>query len=213
MHYLSKVFGGFAKIKIETWVLMIGLIAAAFLLSKLLRKDKKFNTRKLTIGSLCIALSFVLSYIKLFHLPAGGSITPGSMIPIMLFAFIYGPVDGILAGLVYGLLEFIQEPFVVHWAQVLLDYPLAFGALGLAGYVKNNFSLALVLGGLGRFFFSFLSGILFYASDAKQAGMSVFIYSIAYNGTYMLAEIAICVVISLIPQFKNAVSKVKEEYR
>lgn len=212
MQYLIKVFSSLAKIKLVSWVFILGLIGASFLVSKMIRKNKKMDTRKLTIGSLCIALSFIISYIRLYHLPAGGSITPGSMLPIMLFAFIFGPVDGILAGMVYGLLEFIQEPYIVHWAQVLLDYPLAFGALGIAGYFKKNFRLAMIAGGFGRFFFSFLSGILFYAADAQAAGMNAILYSIFYNGSYIGGEIIICIVISMVPQFKNALNKIKSDY-
>lgn len=211
MSFFVNIFKDFANVKIQSWAFIIGVIAASLLISRVIGKKKIFTTKKLTYGSLCIALSFILSYIRLYHWPQGGSITPGSMLPLMIFAFIFGPVEGILAGMVYGVLQFIQDPFIVHWFQVLLDYPLAFGAIGLAGYFKSNFSLGIIVGGLGRFFFNFLSGVFFFASYAAQAHMNPVIYSIAVNGLIVGAEVLICLCISFVPQFKHAIAKLKSE--
>lgn len=176
MSLITNIFKDFSSIKIQSWAFIIALIAASFLIKKSLNKST-FSTKKLTHASLCIAASFVLSYIRFYHWPQGGSITPGSMIPLMLFAYIYGPAEGILAGMVYGILQLIQDPFIVHWVQVLLDYPLAFGALGLAGYFKSNFSIGVIAGGFGRIFFHFLSGVFFFANYAPE-GMNPIIYSL-----------------------------------
>jgi thiamine transporter len=210
MSTFFNIFKDFSSIKVQSWAFVIGLVAASFLIAKVLRKNEKFNTKKLTYASLCIALSFILSYIRLYHWPQGGSITPGSMIPLMLFAFLFGPVEGILAGFVYGILQLIQDPFIVHWFQVLLDYPLAFGALGLAGYFRNNFSVGVIFGGLGRMFFHFLSGVFFFGSYAPP-NMSPVLYSLVVNGTIIGSEVLICLVISFIPQFKHAIAKIKSQ--
>ncbi|HBG39008.1 MAG TPA: energy-coupled thiamine transporter ThiT [Clostridiaceae bacterium] len=201
-----------SKIKLQSWIFILVIIGAAFLISLTLKKDKQKQntTKKLTYGSICIALSFVLSYIRFFKMPQGGSITAGSMLPVMLFAYWFGPADGIVAGMVYGLLQFIQDPFIIHPLQVVLDYPLAFGALGLAGLSKKNFSLSLAIGSIFRFFFSFLSGTLFFVEYAKQAGEAPVIYSLAYNSVILIDGL-ICIAISLIPQFKSAINRVKSQ--
>jgi thiamine transporter len=210
MNHFIKIFSSISKIKLQSWIFILVIIGAAFLISLTLKKDKQKQntTKKLTYGSICIALSFVLSYIRFFKMPQGGSITAGSMLPVMLFAYWFGPADGIVAGMVYGLLQFIQDPFIVHPLQVVLDYPLAFGALGLAGLSKKNFSLSLAIGTIFRFLFSFLSGTLFFVEYAKQVGEAPVVYSLAYNSVILIDGL-ICIAISLIPQFKSAINRVK----
>ncbi|MCX7694444.1 MAG: energy-coupled thiamine transporter ThiT [Caloramator sp.] len=208
MHF----FEGLLKIKPYVWAILGALVLISILsiyLNKS-KKEKKFNTRKITTASLCIALSFVLSYITIFKLPQGGSITLGSMIPIFIFAYVYGVKDGIIVGAVYGILQFIQEPYIVHWAQVMIDYPLAFGALGIAGFVRKNMPLGMILGGAGRLFFHVISGVIFFASYAPE-GQNVLVYSLVYNLTYLLPDLILCVVIGFIPQFKNAVNRLAIE--
>lgn len=210
INYLSGVFEKFPEIKIQTWALVIGLVFAAFLLSKLLSKKGKTPTKKLVYGSLCISIAFVLSYIRIFHMPQSGSITPASMLPIMFFAYMFGPVEGIMAGMAYGLLQYVQDPYAVHWIQLLFDYPLAFGTLGLAGYFKNNLKLGLIVGSLGRFIFHVLSGVFFFAEYAAGTGMTPLVYSVAYN-SFIGVELIICLVLVSIPQFNSALKRIKGE--
>lgn len=209
-NYLSGVFEKFPEIKLQTWALVIGLILAALLLLKVTSKNKSMSTKKLVYGSLCIAIAFVLSYIRIFHMPQGGSITPASMLPIMFFAYIFGPVEGIVAGMAYGLLQYVQDAYMVHWIQLFFDYPLAFGALGVAGYFKNNFRLGIIVGCLGRFIFHVLSGVFFFAEYAAEAGMAPIPYSAAYN-SYIGIELIICLVLVSLPQFNNALKRIKGE--
>lgn len=209
-NYLRSVFSDVTDITLQSWICIIGLIAGALLLSRVLSRKKRINTRTLTYGSVCIALSFILSFIKFYHWPQGGSITPGSMLPLIIFAFIFGPVPGILAGMAYGVLQLIQDPYILQILQVLFDYPLAFGAIGLAGYFKNNFTMAIVSAGLGRLFFAFLSGVFFFASYAPE-GMNPAVYSIAVNGLYIGGEIAICLLISAVPQMRPALQRIKQQ--
>lgn len=201
-----QIFSGLLTIKPLVWAILGALVLLSVYLIKS-PKEKKFDTRKLTMASLCIALSFVLSYIKIFKLPQGGSITLGSLVPLFIFAYIYGARDGILVGVVYGILQFIQEPYIVHWAQVLIDYPLAFGALGLAGLLRKNMQLGMILGGAGRLFFHVISGVIFFGSYAPE-GQNVLIYSLVYNLTYLLPDLIVCIIIAFIPQFKSAINKI-----
>ncbi|TZE82152.1 energy-coupled thiamine transporter ThiT [Calorimonas adulescens] len=207
LNYLASIFGDFAEIRSATIAVLLILVAAAALFH-FYRDRLKFDTRTIVYGGVCIAISFLLSYIRFYHWPQGGSITPGSMLPLFIYAYYFGPVAGITAGAAYGILQLIQDPYILHWAQVLLDYPLPFAALGLAGFFKDNFRLGILVGGFGRFFFHFLSGVIFFGSYAPP-GMSPFAYSIAVNGSIIGTEVAICFAISLIPQFYNAVQNLR----
>jgi thiamine transporter len=168
--------------------------------------SRKWNTKMLTEGGIMIALSILLSYIKVYEAPNGGSVTAGSMIPILFFAMRWGVGPGITVGAVFGILKCILKPWVIHPVQFLLDYPIAFGSLGLAGIFSINDKemeakdyLLLVLGVLlgigGRFISSLLSGVVFYKQSAIDAGMNPWIFSIIYNGTYLLPEFIISSII------------------
>lgn len=208
MSYIISVFSDFSKIKPATLSVIIAILFAAFLFY-ILRNSVKFNVKMLVYGGLAIAISFVLSYIRFYHWPQGGSITPASMLPLFVFAYYYGAGPGILVGMAYGMLQLIQDPYVVHWIQLLLDYPLAFGALGLAGFFKKNLSLGVLVGGFGRFFSHFLSGVFFFASYAPK-GMNPVVYSLLVNGILVGVEVLICFVVSIIPQVRNAIDIVKK---
>ena len=151
------------------------------------------NVRALVYGAVCIAMAFVLSYIKLFSMPLGGSVTLCSMLPLLVYANRFGLKQGLIAGLAYGLLQFIQKPEIYHWAQVVLDYPLAFAALGLAGLSKN-LQLGCVLGVLGRFIFHTVSGAVFFGDATSLSGWWA---SAAYNGGYLGVELILCLVLSI----------------
>ncbi len=97
---------------------------------------KKKPLRALTEGALSIALSLLLWYLKIGEMPQGGSISL-QMLPLFIFAIRWGILPGILVGITYGFLHSLQDMYVVHWLQYLLDYPIAFGLIGLAGLVKN----------------------------------------------------------------------------
>ncbi|MGI6141503.1 MAG: energy-coupled thiamine transporter ThiT, partial [Caldicoprobacterales bacterium] len=137
---LSEMFSKFAELTPATIAILCLLIIVGVGGAVFLRKSRetRFTTRMLVYASVSIALAFVLSYIRLARMPQGGSITPGSMLPIMLFAYIFGPIPGILTGIAYGFLQCIQDAYLVHWAQLLMDYPVAFGMLGLAGLYRKN---------------------------------------------------------------------------
>lgn len=146
----------------ELWMFIGAIVAVAALIAVLAvlnkkhvnaapaveKKGNKLTTRMLVQGALCIALAFVLSYIKLFSMPMGGSITLFSMLPIFVFAWMYGPAAGLLAGFAYSLLQVVQGAYVVHPVQFVLDYFLSFTVLGLAGFFPKSLALG---AGVGRF--------------------------------------------------------------
>ena len=172
---------------------IITIIALTVMLVLLVRvKRVKLSTRILVLISVTVALSTILGSISLYRLPQGGSITPGSMVPLLLLAFIYGPEVGFVGGLVYGILNLITGPYIVHPMQVLLDYPLPFMLLGIAGSFKNTY-LGCTTAVFLRFTAHVLSGVIFFAEYAGN--QSPWIYSIVYNGSYLLPELLITLLI------------------
>ena len=154
------------------------------------------DTRVLTEAALAIALAFVLGLIKVFQMPFGGSISL-EMVPLILLALRQGPFVGIVAGAAYGLLDLAIEPFIVHPVQVIFDYPLAFGVLGLAGFFQPTVRgaiLGTVVAVLARFICHFVSGIVFFASYAPE-GWNPLIYSAAYNAAYLIPSLIIALVV------------------
>ena len=198
---------------VSPWMLVALLMGAGvFLLTKMADKPaaSHWNTKQLVVAALCIALSFVLSYIKIYELPNGGSITPASMLPILLFAYIYGPAKGFLVAFAYSLLQMTQGMYIVHWAQFLLDYVFAFTVLGAAGFFRKNFLSGILAGGLLRYLCAFLSGVIFFAEYAPE-GQSPFVYSLLYNASYMVPEILICMGIYLLPGMRRTVDMLKAQ--
>ena len=156
---------------------------------------KTVDTKILAEAIVFIALANVLYVISKFYfpflkLPQGGSITLGSMIPLLWFALRRGLRWGVEAGIVYGLVHMVISGDIYYPTQILLDYPLAFGALGLAGAFKNQPVAGIGLGILGRFVCHFVSGVIFFGQYAWE-GWNVFAYSAAYNATYLVPEFVI----------------------
>lgn len=181
---------------------IITILGCTILIGVLISAKKvKFDAKLITRVALALALATVLQAFKLYHFPQGGSITLGSMIPILLIGFIYGPSVGLLTGFLYGIINLLTDPYVVHPVQLLFDYPLAFTSLGLTGFFKNikslgNFTklLGATIALLGRFLCHFISGVVFFGSYAPE-GMSPWIYSLVVNGSIIGAEAVICLVI------------------
>ena len=142
-----------------------------------------------------IALSAVLNSIKIYQLPYGGSVTLAGMVPVLWLSMRRGPIIGTYAGVVLGLVVLFIEPYLYSPAQVLLDYPIAFGALGLAGLFRKRPLIGVGVGMLGRFVSHFTSGVLFFYMYAKDWGMDPITYSVAYNGSYLLPEFVVSIVI------------------
>lgn len=153
----------------------------------------------LTEAALAIALAFVLGLITVFKMPFGGSISL-EMMPLILLALRQGPWVGIISGAVYGLLDLVVDPFIVHPVQVLFDYPLAFGALGLAGFFQPTVRgavLGTIVAVFARFVCHFISGFVFFASYAPK-GWNPLIYSAAYNAAYLVPSLIISLIVVVV---------------
>lgn len=177
---------------------------------------KKVTTKQIVFSAMAIALATVVAtVIKLPSLPNGGSVTLFSMLLVTLVGYWYGPFLGIIAAVAYGILQFITGPYVVHPIQVVIDYPLAFGALGFSGFFsgkKNGLIKGYLAGVLGRFFFASLSGLIFYTVYVESFGenMVAIWASLAYNMTYILPEALLTVILISVPAVKTALLKIKE---
>lgn len=164
--------------------------------------------RALAEAGIFIAMAQLLSYVKLYESPYGGSVTAAAMLPILLFAVRWGSKWGTGAAVVYGALQFLlgsmyPAPFtskiLAYGAVIVLDYLVAYGVLGLAGLFKS-YRWGLVLGSAvgisARFAVHLVSGVLLWYEYAED--MPVWLYSLVYNGTYLGPELGICVALSLV---------------
>ena len=168
------------------------------------------KTKTMTVCAACVALAFVLNQITLFSMPQGGSITPASMLFIVLAGYWLGPFYGILAGVTKGLLDTVMGAYVIHPIQFLLDYPLAFGALGLSGLFRNmkfGLHIGYIVGVLGRLLMVFLSGWIFWIGIGPGAITGSFVYNISYIGPEMAATL----IIISIPAVKNGINRITKE--
>ena len=172
---------------------------------------QSFSVKGLATCGVCIALAFVLSFVKLFSAPLGGSVTLCSMFFICVIGYFFGWKYSLTAALAYGILQFVQKPEIYAPLQVVIDYGCAFTALGLSGFFQNRKSglyLGYLAGVTGRFLFSTLSGYVFFAEYAPE-GWNPIIYSAAYNGAYIYIEAVITLVILAIPATKHAIDRIR----
>lgn len=186
-------------------VVIMALLVAVYILG--VKKDVN-NTRALVYGAVAVALSFALSYARLFKLPQGGSVTFASLLPLMIYCMMFGTRRGLLVCLVYGTLQALQDPYIIHPMQFLLDYPLAFGLIGVSGiFVEKNvfknkivgFVLGAVLAVGLRYACHVCSGVFAFAdyfywdSELMSKYDSAAVYSLAYN-SFALVDMAIAIV-------------------
>ena len=203
-YYTDENYGNLNSIAL--WVgsilMIVGTVLVGLLLDK--KENKGFDTKCLSVAGVCVALSFALSYIKLFEMPQGGAVTLASMMPVMLFGYIYGTKKGLLVGFVYGMLQAIQDPYIIHPAQFLLDYPVAFAMVGFAGALTNlkwldnlpqvKFALSACIAGTMRFVCHLIAGVFAFGAWALDAGAeNIFLYSLVYN-SYVFVDIVLVVI-------------------
>jgi len=180
-------------------------------------KRNTFTPQMLTACAACIAVAVTLSFVPIVKMPQGGSITILRMLFVALPGYFFGPVIGITAAVSYGILDFVLNPWFVHPVQILLDYILGFGLLGVMGYtrnMKNGLFFGFVLGAFGRFVSSTAAGYIFYLEFADPAiygsdKMSVLWYPVIYNISYIGPEVFITVLIISLPVVYSAIERVK----
>lgn len=194
-------------------VIAVLVVVAAILRHRNSTKKAALTTKQLVYSAVAIALAVVCSMIKPFELPMGGSVTLLSMLFVVLIAYWYGPYVGIMTAVAYGLVQFVTEPIFYTIPQMLLDYPLAFGALGLAGFFykkKYGLQIGYLVGVVGRFIFATISGVVFFAAYAPE-GMNPLIYSMGYQASYLVPEAAVTLIVISIPPVAKALAHVKKQ--
>ena len=195
-------------------VIGVALFIAALIFAGRVSEKKRMGTKQLVFCAMAMALAFITSYIKIFNMPWGGSVTLCSMLFIVLVGNWYGPKTGVLVGLVYGILQFIQEPYVLSFFQVCCDYVLAFAALGVAGFFaksKNGLIKGYIAAVIARGAFHALGGYLYwmdYMPENFPRALSS-VYPILYNYSFLLAEGLITVIIICIPAVAKGLNRVK----
>ena len=169
-------------------------------------KNSKFTLRALTEGAIFAALAQILSYLKLFELPQGGSVTV-AMLPIFIYCARWGFGPGMLASFLFGLLHLmLSGAYAWGWQSILGDYLVAYTALGLAGLFyrnKNGFFLGILVGGLARFLVHYVVGATVWAEYMPDTffGMTMhspWFYSVLYNGSYMVIDMILCLIVGLL---------------
>lgn len=195
--YYSEYFEGNGLIV----SVVIGLIV--LIVAYIFGKKKEVNdTKAIVYGAVCIAMAFALSYARLFKLPQGGSVTFASLLPLMVYCAMFGTRRGIIVCVIYGFLQALQDTYIIHPLQFLLDYPLAFGMIGLSGIffertpLKKKPVIAFVCGAVIavvlRYACHICSGTFAFGADAAYYGFEgkFFYYSLAYN-SFTIVDLAI----------------------
>lgn len=199
--------------KVLLVVVLLALLSAAMVFAKKHNTSQsgKLSVKQLTFCALAIALGTILSNIKVFDFPTGGSITLLSMLIICLPGYWFGLGAGIMTGVAYGVLQLLIDPYVLYPMQLIIDYLLAFGALGLSGLFSNakgGLQKGYAAGVLGRYVFAVISGWIFFGTYAWE-GWNPFFYSLVYNAIYIFAEAIVTLLILQIPAVKKSMVHVK----
>lgn len=192
-------------ISVGAVVLLLAVIALIGALEK-----RRYDAKRIAFAGVCVAMSFVLALIKVSPLQYGGSITLASFVPILIYAYVYGPASGFLVGLIHGLLNFIESPYILTPATFVLDYLLAFASVGVMGFFgkmkrKERSALPIILGGVCvfsvRFLSHLLSGMIFFLQGAvwvtlpEWATGNAFVYSLIYQLVYIPADALLAIAV------------------
>lgn len=180
-----------------TILALIGLLA--LLLGFIRIRREKMDAHIIAAAAVLTALSVLLQQFRLLHMPQGGSVTVGSMVPLLLISYRFGPGVGMLAGFICGMLNLVQDPYILHPVQVLFDYPLPFMAMGLAGLSAGHIYRGAAAAFAARFLCHFISGIVFFSSYAPS-GTSPILYALTFNASYLIPEFLVCcLILKLLP--------------
>lgn len=197
------------------YLILVALIAAGVILSVGSKKNR-WNSRRIAMGAMCIAIAFILYNMRLFRMPQGGTITPASMLPIVMFMMACGPLQGFVVGCAFGLLNLIADPYVIHPVQLLLDYPLAFGAMILCCFANNipvpqrwKLPIGVLLAGVGRYVMAVLSGAIFFAEYAGE--QNAWVYSIVYNISYLGPDTLVCALVACVSGMNRIVEMIRKK--
>ena len=187
------------------WISVGGVIALLALIALIGKFGKtRSSAKEVAFAGICVAMSFTLAVLKApIFAQTGGSVTLASFVPIMIYAYAFGPTKGFVVGLVHGLLNFIEDPYILTPATFVFDYLLAFMSVGVMGFFgkmrrKERGILPIVLGAICvfsiRFVSHLLSGMIFFDAFGAGSGFpawasaNAFVYSLIYQCTYIPAD-------------------------
>lgn len=235
---LSTIFAAdafdFSGVMTKSWKILLVIaffvvlfIAITLIVDRINQKkgiDNSFSTRDLTYGAICIAIAYALSFIPVFSMPYGGSITIASTAPILLYGYYFGFRKGSIVSFVYMLLQLIQKPYIISPWSALLDYLLPYAALCTTGLfafnrkkydnviqdgkcalkAHGNFLIGVALYFVIRYFSHTLAGVLFWSSgidfmswNGDLSGMAAWSYSLVYNGLFFVPDTLVAIIASL----------------
>ena len=195
-----------------TWISVAAVVLLFAVIALICFKGtKKYDAKHIAFAGLTVGLSFALSFAKFSFVNNGGSVTIASMVPLLIYAYFYGVIDGLLAGTIFGLLNFLSGPWLLTPMTFLLDYPLAYASIGLMGFAgkicKEKPTLAVLLFTLlvyaVRFCFHLCSGVIYfmaheiYVELPNWALSGPFVYSFIYQCLYLPADCAISLAVLL----------------
>ena len=187
-------------------VLALILIITGLVLVYRRGRNYSWSNVQIAHGAVCIALSGLLSTVKLFHLPLGGSVTAASYLPILLFSYVYGTAPGMLLGALFSLFRFVTgsgNAIAYGILPFLLDYPAGYAMLGVCGLFRHKpggrtgLLLGIIAACALKAVMSVVSGAVFFVDSIPADFASPWVFSLLYNGSYMLPEAAICIAVAL----------------
>ena len=201
-------------------VTLISIIAVALTVlvcaTLAVANKQKANTKSIVYAGVCIAASFALSFIK-FEFPYGGSVTVMSFVPVLVYAYFFGPIRGLGVGFVYGILQFIQSPWILTPMSFILDYLLAFSCIGLMGFapkMTRNATANLLIGTgtvfTARLIMHVLAGIIYFQNGVVADGLptaNAFVYSLCYNVIYLSIDCVLCMIAFFLLERKKAITR------
>ena len=191
-----------------------------------IKGKRRYDTKRIAFAGVSLGLSFVLSYVKFSPVTSGGSVTLASMVPLLIYAYFYGVIDGLLVGLIFGLLNFISGPWILTPMTFVLDYLLAYGSIGIMGLAKKlgksekhaalQTLLGVLLVYLARFTFHLLSGVIYFTENSiwvdfpDWALANAFIYSFIYQCLYLPFDCLISAVCFYLLAKTNTLEKLQK---
>ena len=224
----------FSSVFVDTWqmvllfVVVFAVLATAFVVTAIIEKRHGIvritGTREITYGAICLASSFALSFISVFKMPFGGTITLASVLPIAIYCYYFGLRKSLVVCFTYTLLQFVQNPYIISPWSALLDYLLPYLALcltGLFSYSPKKYETSLTNGknpiashggifiGFGLYFIvryasHILAGMLFWSQgidfmvwQGDLVGWASFSYSAVYNGLFLVPDTLIAVLCAI----------------
>ena len=213
---------GILAVIFSSVLILASVFAALFFAEKV--TNRKQRVTRLSMTAIMISLAFVLSYVQIWKMPFGGTVTLFSMLPIIFIAVKYGIGWGLGASFIYAWLQIIQGE-VFGWGltptmligSLMLDYVVAFSVLGLAGIFRKRGTVGIVAGAASvcvlRFLSHLISGVVLWANFEEFVAFGKswvnhpWLYSLCYNGAFMLPEtiftLAGVIIVFKLPQLKK----------